>query len=318
MPNVEVALLLRFTIPCSIFQISIILGAKADYGKSSYLNYYRDQLKELLTQYGPVFEIWFDGANGGNGYYGGARETRRIDNRTYYEWPATRDLVRLLQPNALLFSDAGPDIRWVGNELGAAFETSWYRFDRSHVYPGQPSYSTDGTAAGNPQGPYWVLPEADVSFRPGWFYHSTEDSKVKSIDQLLGIYYTSVGRGANLLLNVPPDRRGLIAEVDASRLRELRRILNATFAVDLARNMIVRASNVRADADRFAATNVNDGNPSTYWATDDSVTTGMLEFTSPEPITFDCVVLREFIALGQRIEAWSLEAEIDGKWRKID
>jgi alpha-L-fucosidase len=290
---------------------------RADYGKPSYLNYYRSQLQELLTQYGPVFEVWFDGANGGDGYYGGTREMRRVDNRTYYEWPSTWNLVRSLQSNALLFSDAGPDIRWVGNELGAACETSWYRFDRSLVYPGQPSYSTDGTAAGQPDGPDWAPPETDISIRPGWFYHSAEDAKVKSLAQLLEIYYASVGRGSNLLLNVPPDQRGLIADADASRLRELRRALDATFAVDLARNASVRTRTIRGKTARFAAGKVNDGDPSTYWATDNGVKAGTLEFSFPSLIKFDRVVLQEFIPLGQRIEAWALEAEIGGKWQKI-
>jgi alpha-L-fucosidase len=140
---------------------------------------------------------------------------------------------------------------------------------------------------------------------------------VKSLGQLLEIYYTSVGRGANLLLNIPPDRRGLIADVDFARLQELRRTLDATFAVDLARKASARASSVRGKTNRFAADKVNDGDPSTYWATDDGMTTGTLDLAFPAPAKFDRVVLQEFIALGQRIEAWRIEAEIDGKWIQL-
>ena len=286
----------------------------ADYAKPEYLTYYRNQLRELLTQYGPVFEVWFDGANGGSGYYGGARETRRIDNRTYYGWPQTWDLVRQLQPGALMFSDAGPDVRWVGNEDGVAFDTSWYGLDRSTIYPGAPNYSKDGTARGTPKAPDWVPPEVDVSIRPGWFYHPAEDAKVKSLDKLLEIYYESVGRGANLLLNVPPDRRGLIADADVERLREFRKAVDATFASDLARNAAATATVVRGTGGLFGANRVNDGDARTYWATDDGVTTGSVELAFGAPTRVDRLVLQEFIALGQRIEAWRLEAEVNGAW----
>ncbi len=289
----------------------------ADYAKPEYLTYYRNQLRELLTQYGRVFEVWFDGANGGSGYYGGARETRRIDNRTYYDWPFTWNLVRQLQPAAVMFSDAGPDVRWVGNEDGVAFDTSWYGLDRSKVYPGAPNYSRDGTAKGTPAGPDWVPPEVDVSIRPGWFYHPAEDGKVKSLEALLDIYYQSVGRGASLLLNVPPDRRGLIADADVRRLRELRTAIDATFATDLARGARASASAVRGAGRQFAAGRVNDGDARTYWATGDGVTTGSVELTFARPERFDRLVLQEFIALGQRVEGWRLEAEVNGAWAPI-
>jgi alpha-L-fucosidase len=285
-----------------------------DYARPEYLTYYRNQLRELLTKYGTVFEVWFDGANGGNGYYGGARETRRIDNRTYYDWPTTWNLVRELQPGAVMFSDAGPDVRWVGNEEGVAFETSWYGLDRSKVYPGAPNYSRDGTAKGNPDAPDWVPPEVDVSIRPGWFYHAAEDAKVKPLDRLLDIYYQSVGRGANLLLNVPPDRRGLFADVDVQRLRELRKTIDDTFATDLARSAKLTATATRGTGREFGAARVNDGDARTYWATSDGVTTGAIELAFASPTRFDRLVLQEFIRLGQRIEAWRAEAQVDGAW----
>ncbi len=287
-----------------------------DYGRPAYVEYYRNQLRELLTQYGPVFEVWFDGANGGSGYYGGARETRRIDRRTYYDWPTTWQLVRQLQPQAVLFSDAGPDVRWVGNERGYAFETNWLTINREGLYPGFPGYAKK-LAQGDPDGRDWCPPEVDVSIRPGWFYHPSQDTKVKSVQQLLDIYYKSVGRSANLLLNVPPDRRGLIHETDAKRLREFRRVLHATFRTDLARGAQATASNVRGNAKQFGPQNAVDGRFDTYWATDDGVTTGWLELDLGEARRFDRVLLQEYIALGQRVHRWRVEGLAGGEWKKI-
>ncbi|MCB0630765.1 MAG: alpha-L-fucosidase, partial [Lewinella sp.] len=140
----------------------------ADYGTPEYLTYFRNQLRELLTNYGEVFEVWFDGANGGTGYYGGANEERRVDKTTYYDWPNTYKIVRELQPHAVLFSDAGPDVRWVGNEDGHAFRTMWSNLMRDSVYPGMPDYSQK-YASGQENGTHWVPGETNVSIRPGWF-----------------------------------------------------------------------------------------------------------------------------------------------------
>ncbi|HSK10400.1 MAG TPA: alpha-L-fucosidase [Vicinamibacterales bacterium] len=288
----------------------------ADYGRPEYLTYYRRQLRELLTDYGPTFEVWFDGANGGDGFYGGARETRRIDNRTYYDWPNTWDIVRALQPGAVMFSDAGPDIRWVGNEKGIAFDSTWYGLDRQATYPGDPRYARE-LARGAIDATDYVPPEVDVSIRPGWFYHAEQDAKVKSVEDLLEIYYSSIGRGANLLLNIPPDRRGLIPDIDAARLREFRRVLDAAFANDLARTAVATATATRGRSGRFDAGRVNDNDGGTYWATGDEVTSASVELAWAEPVTFDRVVLQEAIALGQRVEAWRVEAEVDGAWRAV-
>lgn len=286
------------------------------YGSPAYLAYYRAQLRELLTSYGPTFEVWFDGANGGDGFYGGARETRRIDNRTYYDWPNTWSLVRELQPVAVMFSDAGPDVRWVGNEKGIAFETTWYGLDRSATYPGDPRYAR-ALAQGRIDGTDYVPPEVDVSIRPGWFYHPAEDAKVKSVDDLVEIYYQSVGRGANLLLNIPPDRRGLIPDVDARRLRDFRRVIDGRFREDLAPKAAATSSSARGNSGRFAAGFVNDDNAATYWATDDGVTGGSVELAWSEPVTFDSVVLQEAIHLGQRVQAWRVEVHVEGGWRSV-
>ena len=288
----------------------------AAYGAPEYLAYYRAQLLELMTGYGPLFEVWFDGANGGDGYYGGARETRRIDGRTYYGWPATWSLVRQLQPGAVIFSDAGPDARWVGNEKGVAFETSWYGLDRLRTYPGDPAYARD-FARGRADGSDWVPPEVDVSIRPGWFYHQAEDTKLKSVDELMTIYEQSVGRGASLLLNIPPDRRGLIPEVDAERLRAFRGAVDAAFRVDVARSATASATNVRGGLAAYGAGRVNDGRADTYWATDDAVTSASVTLAFRKPTAFERVVMQEFIALGQRIERWTVEAEVDGGWKVV-
>ena len=287
----------------------------ADYGRPEYLDYYRSQLRELLTSYGDLFEVWFDGANGGDGYYGGAREKRTIDGATYYDWANTWSIVRELQPRAVTFSDAGPDVRWVGNERGVAFDTSWNAIDLRGIYPGAAGYAK--VAAGAPDGADWAPPEVDVSIRPGWFYHPAEDARVKPLDRLIEIYEQSVGRGANLLLNVPPDRRGLIPDVDAARLREFGATIAATYKTDLARTARATSSQVRGRAAAFDASRVNDGDTSTYWATDDGVASASIELTWTEPVQFSRLVLEEHIALGQRVERWTADAWIDGKWSPI-
>ena len=286
-----------------------------DYGRPEYITYYRNQLRELLTQYGDIFTVWFDGANGGDGFYGGARETRRIDARTYYDWDNTRRLVRQLRPMAVMFSDAGPDFRWVGNENGFAGDPCWDTLNSAGRYPGG---SSQGLNSGERPGTDWIPAECDVSIRPGWFYHAKEDGRVKSPKQLLEIYYKSVGRGACLNLNLPPDRRGQINEHDIQSLREFRGIFNATFAANLAHPARLFPSNVRGgDTRRFGARNLLDNDRATYWATDDSVTTPELVLAFDQPVTFNVVSLREYLPLGQRIEAFALEQWKDGQWTEF-
>ena len=283
-----------------------------DYGRPEYLVYYRNQLRELLGNYGPVFEMWFDGANGGDGYYGGARERRRIDNRTYYDWENTWQIVRELQPQACMFSDGGPDVRWVGNESGFAGETCWATFNKAGTLPGVAQAKE--LNVGHRPGTDWLPAEVDVSIRPGWFYHATQDTAVKSVAHLLKIYFESVGRGANLILNIPPDRRGLIHENDVQALRQWRKILDATFARDLARGAKVTASHIRGNDPQFEPGNVIDGNRQTYWATDDGVSAVELVLDLGRPITFNVVRVREYLPLGQRIDGIAFDAWRDDKW----
>jgi alpha-L-fucosidase len=283
-----------------------------DYGRPEYLTYYRNQLRELLTQYGSISEVWFDGANGGTGYYGGAREKRTIDNRTYYEWPTTWQVVRELQPGACMFSDAGPDIRWVGNESGIAGETCWATMDPAGSSPGHAD--PHRLNSGDRPGTQWIPPECDVSIRPGWFYHAAEDSKVKSPQKLLDLYFKSVGRGATLLLNIPPDRRGQLHNADVQSLLEFKRVRDAIFSRDLAAGARVSASNTRGGDAQFAPSNVIQSNHRKYWATDDGATQPELVLDLGKPVTFNLVRLREHLPLGQRLEAFALDQWKDGQW----
>ncbi len=286
-----------------------------DYGTPAYLDYYRAQLRELLTNYGPIFEVWHDGANGGDGWYGGANEKRTIDKFTYYDWENTWAIVRELQPQAVIFSDAGPDIRWVGNESGKGGETTWLTLDTTGWCPG--FADTKQLNTGHEDGPLWLPPEVDVSIRPGWFYHAREDSQVHSVRRLIDIYYQSVGRSGSLHLNLPPDRRGHIHEVDASRLQTVRHILDQTFARDFAAEATVSACNTRGNASLYAPSQVLNQDPNRYWATDDEVRSAALELDLGAEYTFDQVLLQEPVRLGQRVREWAFEVETKDGWQEV-
>ncbi|PID93476.1 MAG: glycoside hydrolase family 29 [Bacteroidetes bacterium] len=285
------------------------------YGREEYISYYKNQLRELLTQYGEISEIWFDGANGGDGYYGGAREVRRIDSKTYYPWAAINALVKELQPHIKIFSDAGPDVHWIGNEKGFAGFTFWSTIDGHRIVPGgsQQEYLNRG----DPQGEDWIVGQCDVSIRPGWFYHAEEDGKVKRVAELVDIYYKSVGRNALLLLNLPPDRRGLIHENDVAALMSFREVLDETFAVNLAASARVEANDYRMHHSKFAPSNVLDGDLQTYWATNDSVLPAQLTIQFYEPLLFDRILLQEPITYGQRISQFKVEVASKEGWEPL-
>ncbi|HEX9085816.1 MAG TPA: alpha-L-fucosidase, partial [Gemmatimonadaceae bacterium] len=196
------------------------------YGDSpKYNDLYCDQLRELLTRYGSIAEVWFDGANGE-----GPNGKRQI-----YDWPRFFGLVRRLQPNAVMFSDAGPDVRWCGNENGTAGDPNWSTVNPDAVtFPGEdgPGVS-DALQHGDPAGTVWRPAEVDVSIRPGWFYHPAEDDRVRTVDNLESLYFSSVGRNGKLLLNVPPTRDGLLHSTDVARLTQFRARLNSVFEHDL-------------------------------------------------------------------------------------
>ncbi|MHB9109639.1 MAG: alpha-L-fucosidase [Armatimonadota bacterium] len=284
----------------------------AAYGSPEYVAYYRNQLNELLTGYGELFEIWFDGANGGDGFYGGARETRRIDRRTYYDFPILWQMVRERQPNAVMFSDAGPDIRWVGNESGLAGFTCWSKIDPEGIFVGEVD-DLSRLGRGDADGSVWRPAEVDVSIRPGWFHHPHEAPR--SLEELLTIYFASVGHGTCLLVNLPPDRRGLIPEDDVARLREFRAALDAIFRQDAAAGKPATASNTRGP--EFAADCVTDGDMNTYWAAEDDVREASVTVDLEETARIHAVRVEEFIPLGQRVESFALDVQRGGQWLEL-
>jgi alpha-L-fucosidase len=272
------------------------------YGTQAYNQFYLNQLRELMTQYGPIAEVWFDGAKGPN-----AKDMT-------YDFAAYRQLVRELQPEALMFSDEGPDIRWIGNERGLAGATNWSLLNPDSVDVGRadPAYLNRGDA----QGTHWIVGECDVSIRPGWFYHPKEDTQVKSLADLLEIYYQSVGHNCTLLLNLPPDRRGRIHEADVARLQELRVVLDETFARNLAQGGTAQGP-ARGGHPRYAPAHLLDGRDSTYFAPDDTLRTPSVTVDLGGPQTFDRASVQEYIALGQRVQAFRLEAQVAGQWQTL-
>jgi len=280
-----------------------------DYGTPAYNQIFANTLTEVLTAYGPVFEQWFDGANGEG--EGGRKQK--------YDWDLFHKTVFKNQPNAIIFSDLGPGCRWIGNEQGFAGETNWSRLDVKGFQPGRNAPPLDTLNQGNKYGAEWVPGETDVSIRPGWFYSPSTDDKVKSLEQLLDIYYASVGRNSNLLLNVPPDRRGKIHSNDSTRLMELRAALDDDFKQNLAKDAIIITSTTRGKSRKFKAENLLDDNYDSYWATDDGVHKASVSLEFKQTKTFNRIVLQEYIPLGQRIARFNLEYWDDGinEWNII-
>ncbi len=289
---------------------------RSDYGQDSYITYYRNQLKELFSTYGPVFEMWFDGANGGDGYYGGANEERRIDKKTYYDWPTTLDMVRDIQKNVIFFSDAGPGVRWCGNESGFVNKTCWSTITPDTLFAGKPGIE-NLLATGAEDGSAWLPAEVDVSIRPGWFYHASEDSLVKTADELFNIYLTSVGRGALLLLNVPPDKTGHFHQNDIYSLKAFRSKLDQAFSVNYAKSGQIIASDTRGNSDDYSAANLLDNNRNTYWCTDDNIEEAALEIVLNKNENLQYLVIQEYIELGQRIKQFTVEVYQDGEWKNV-
>ena len=273
------------------------------YGTDKYNQYYLNQLEELLTNYGKISEVWMDGAKG--------KDAKDME----YDFPAYRTLIKKLQPDALIFSDAGPDIRWIGNERGIAGETNWSTINNENLVIGKADTSYLNT--GDPDGKKWIPGECDVSIRPGWFYHSKEDDAVKTPQQLMDIYYKSVGRNGTMLLNIPPDTRGLFHENDIASLQEFRSILDETFSNDLAQGSSLRATNQRLNHAKFSPGKLLDGDPETYWAADDGVTEAAIEVRLDGEKLFDRILLQEPIRFGQRISRFSVEAKLNGEWKQV-
>ena len=208
---------------------------QAFYSTPLYVEYFHAQLEELLTQYGPIFEVWFDGANGGDGWYGGANETRKIDRTTYYQWPETYRMIRELQPHCLIWNDGGDrgDLRWVGTEAGNVGETNWSLLNKEGDVPYEQLHY------GVEDGDVWVPGETNTSIRPGWFYHDTENEHVKSLSKLMDTYYKSVGRNSTLLLNFPVAPNGRIHPTDSLRGIAFAKMIQEVFKDDLSKQATV-------------------------------------------------------------------------------
>lgn len=287
---------------------------QATYGTPEYVEYYRNQLDELLTNYGDIFEVWFDGANGGDGWYGGANETRSIDRRTYYDFPRLFEIVGQLQPRAVIFSDGGPGCRWVGNERGFAGETNWSFLRAGVVYPGYPNGNE--LQQGHPDGDQWTTAECDVSIRPGWFYHAGEDNCVKSVEHLTDLYYKSVGRNATLLLNFPVDTSGRINPIDSLRAIQWHQRVRQELSNNLLAGTHPVATNSRGN--NFSPDRVIDPDYNTYWATRDDITSATLTFTFKEPQAINRLLIQEYIPLGQRVKSFSIEAKVGDQWQAVN
>ncbi|MEP9400309.1 alpha-L-fucosidase [Sphingomonas silueang] len=281
---------------------------RADYGTPGYITYYRAQLTELCTRYGELFEVWFDGANGGDGYYGGARETRRIDAPAYYDWPSIVKLVHDLQPDACTFDPLGADIRWVGNEDGHAADPCW------PTMPNKPYDQAEGNT-GVRGAPLWWPAETNVSIRPGWFYHADEDAQVKTPQKIMEMYDQSVGHGTTFHLNLPPDRRGRIADRDVASLTAFGDAIRATFATDLAAGAVATAS---ADWFGASAKNVNDGRLDTFWLAPPEARDATLTLDLPPGRSFDTIRLQEWLPLGLRVTRFAIDVSDGGDvWRTV-
>jgi len=272
-----------------------------------YNNFYKNQLRELLTNYGEVAEVWFDGAKGEN-----AKDM-------VYDWLGYYATVRELQPNAVIFN--GPDIRWVGNEAGYARESEWSVVNRNNkpfdfINATQKDLGSLNTL-GEGKNLIWYPAETDVSIRPGWFYHAREDNRVKSLEKLLDVYFNSVGRNSVLLLNIPPDRRGLIHENDVKRLQEFRKVLDTIFAGNLALGASAKTSQVRASDPTYGPEKIVDGDKATYWTTDDWTTSATIEFDLGKSTTFNVAELAEHIKIGQRVDGFVLEAWDGAAWKEF-
>ncbi len=272
------------------------------YGTPEYNDVYANTLTELLTGYGDLFEVWWDGANG-EGPNGKKQE---------YDFHRFEKLVALHQPNAIIFSDIGPGCRWAGNERGTVNETNWCTLDTAGFGRGLTAPPTDTLQRGNENGAHWIPAECDVSIRPGWFYHPEEDNKVKTPDQLFDIYLKSVGRGANLILNVPPDRRGRIHEQDSTALVAFGKKLQSAFHRNLAKGKKLKPEFQTSALDPTRQLHRITDNESYVWS---ETGTFVLDLRCKK--RFNTVVLQEYLNEGQRIRAFKVEIWQHGAWKEI-
>ncbi|KAF5751572.1 Alpha-L-fucosidase 1 [Tripterygium wilfordii] len=277
---------------------------EATYGKThEYNEFYMAQMTELLTRYGEIKEVWLDGAKGEG------------EKDMEYFFDSWFSLIHQLQPGAVIFSDAGPDTRWIGDEAGVAGSTCWSLFNRSDAKIGgtDPKYSQEGDLLGHD----WVPPECDVSIRPGWFWHASEVPK--SAKTLLDIYYKSVGRNCIFLLNVPPNSSGLISAEDVEVLQEFSELRKAIFSHNLAENAIIYASSIRGGhrSSQFEPYNVLKEGIYPYWAPEENQSEWILYLNLQESVSFNVLRIQEPIHMGQRIIAFHIEVLNDnGEWKQ--
>lgn len=289
----------------------------AVYGQPGYIPIYYEQLRELLTGYGELFEVWFDGANGGDGWYGGADTIRNIDRFSYYGWDSIYAIVRDLQPDAVIFSDMG-DIRWVGNEEGYAGETSWCMYtpkgreDDKEPAPGFTKYWE--ATEGHEDGKFWMPSECDFSIRPGWYYHADQNQAVKSSEVLFEHYLKTVGRNASFNLGLPPDTRGILHETDVESLQGFKQILDEAFKTNLALRQKITTDVSRRG---YPGKKLIDGNPRSCWAAPEHQTTAEIVIQLNEIQEFNSILLQEHIELGQRIKSFLVEVRKDDEFVRV-
>ncbi len=288
------------------------------YGTPQYNDFFVEQLTELLTKYGRIDEVWFDGANG-EGPNGKKQE---------YDFDRWYKLIRKLQPSAVI-AIMGPDARWVGTETGYGRETEWsvvpmnnldldlIAADSQQQYAVKPQGDMRADDVGSrnkikkAKGLAWYPAETDVSIRPGWFYHPEEDDKVKSPEKLLDIYYSSVGRNGVLLLNIPPDQHGRIHHNDVKALQEWKRLRDETFAENFAASAAVKAGGKKNNKAMI------DGKYDTYFITPGADTTAVIELKLKRARTFDVLMLQENVTVGQRIEHFSVDYWSGKQWKRL-
>lgn len=263
-----------------------------DYGTPKYNDVFVNMLRELFTNYGPIWELWWDGANG-EGPNG---------KKQQYDWKRFENTVRQISPKTIIFSDIGPDIRWVGNEKGIAGKTNWNYLNTDGFKRGEGAPPTDTLSQGNRFGGRWIPAECDVSIRPGWFYHSGENDLIKSPHQLFNLYLVSVGRGANLLLNVPPDTRGRIHKNDSMALMGFRKLRDENFSNNLLRQAQTfwEFGREELSTDSIVIRNFG-GSPAAY-----GINTPHFTVQLQEPVKMNCLVLREAIHLGQTVQGFRI------------
>ena len=283
-----------------------------EYGREGYVKLYHRQIEELTDNYGPLFEFWFDGANGGDGWYGGAKETRSIVPDEYYDYIKARDLVWRHNPDAMIFGGTVPTIRWIGNENGRAGATLWSMYHTDFDNLNKPNALSHGFVDGEA----WLPAEVDVSIRPGWFYHKSEDSLVKTVSQLLDIYYNSVGHNANLLLNFPVDLNGKIPSIDSTIAMEWHEALQKDFGENILERCEIKADHVRGA--KYSPKNMLDERYDRYWAVEDGVRHAELVFDFPETTMISHLSLQEYIPMGQNVDAFYLDRYFNNRWIPIE